>query len=594
MSRLPPFLVAFPLFFWGCNPDPTDDLGALDATVGPNDSGPTDSGVAHDAGVDPSLDGTSLAGITIEWPAPLELCTAWQEGRSLADELALKVHLILEPQVRPSLGRAHLEAATITQGQLRTGPLTTQRVSLTGANSSLASYTLEGPPGSSFLTAELHHTFPAGVLTERFLVLRVSPDARPVRIDDAWEHTFHFTPTGRSDGTRLEPCGGSANLRPAAFVLSAGTGAEAITLLRFAKTDGLRTAQMVPTGGLLQRADAAYELLPFTGYWSQTYAAGHHNWYEASVFDFTRELSLYETVFEPLEKGGIPLRSEVISRIGLVDINLPVDGNPALAVTTLDTTTAQESTRQLPAQRAWTQVDNLHLSGTITRCATGAVVTLVTGNNSVFQLLTCPLASNPGFELVGLVPLFFAANSALAGQRFEGNVITAVTVDGRSGYQVELGGQRLQITKNLTDDYFFLNLLDAGGNNLESNLASPIELDQAWAPDVVLELISSDGALKVSVVRRYVAQGAGSSSIYAPVSLVVERGGIRRVIDAWDALDYTSTHHNWDDVLMAKDEGVTYRWEVHFDNGPLSYSLQATRDLDGSVVLPETELLQKP
>jgi hypothetical protein len=111
---------------------------------------------------------------------------------------------------------------------------------------------------------------------------------------------------------------------------------------------------------------------------------------------------------------------------------------------------------------------------------------------------------------------------------------------------------------------------------------------------VVLELISSDGALKVSVVRRYVAQGAGSSSIYAPVSLVVERGGIRRVIDAWDALDYTSTHHNWDDVLMAKDEGVTYRWEVHFDNGPLSYSLQATRDLDGSVVLPETELLQKP
>ena len=96
------------------------------------------------------------------------------------------------------------------------------------------------------------------------------------------------------------------------------------------------------------------------------------------------------------------------------------------------------------------------------------------------------------------------------------------------------------------------------------------------------------------MVRRYVAQGAGSSSIYAPVSLAIQRGAVRRVIDRWDQLDYANTHHNWDDVLVAKDEGVTYRWQVHSGGGPLSYSLQATRDLDGSVVLPETQLLQKP
>lgn len=590
MSRLPASALVFSLLVGACGADRDPNAGPLDMGT---DAGPHDAGAPLDAGPDPSLDGTALEGIVIEWPAALELCTAWLENRTLVDELALKVHLTLEPQVRPSLGRAHLEGATLNGAQLRTGPLSTQQQWLSGASSSLRSYALEGPANATYLTAELEHVFAAGVVSERFSVLRVSPDRRPVRFDEAWEHTFHFTPTGRTEGTRLEPCGGAANLRPAAFVLSAGSGGEAITLLRFAKTDGLRTAQMVPTGGLLQRGDAAYELLPFSGYWSQTYAADHHNWNESSIFDFTRDLSLYETVFEPFQSGGTPLRTEVISRIELVNINDPVDTNPSLRVTTLDTSSGQEDTRQLPAQYGWTQVDSALLSGTIRRCASGAVVTLVSATNHLLQLLTCPSASSPGFELVGLVPVFFGPDPSLVGRRFEDQAITPVTVDGRPGYQVELGAHRLRITKQLTDDYYFLSLLDAGGAVVESGLASPIELDGPETRDEILELVSSDGTLQVSVVRRYVAQGVGSSSIFAPVAFSVRQGGVSRLIDRWDQLDYSNTHHNWDDVLVAKAEGVTYRWAVALNNGPLSYRVRATRDVDGEVVIPETELFAR-
>jgi hypothetical protein len=297
MSIFPRGLTFIALSAMACSSEPNDDQGPRDAGGDAGLDGGADAGPV-DLGPDPSLDGTTLEGIEVRWLEPVELCTAWQSGRALADELALKVHLTLGPEPRPSLGRAHLAAATLRGGQLRLGPLSDQQYAITNVSSRLTRYELQDPTANTRLSAEVQHTLPSGVLSERFLVSRQVNDRSPVQLGTRNEHHFYFTPNGRREGTDLEPCGGSAELEPGMFVLSAGTGANALTLLRFANTREVQvgSAPMVPTGGLLQLAADPYDLVPFSGFWSQTYVAGHHNWDESSLFDFTRDLGLYETV----------------------------------------------------------------------------------------------------------------------------------------------------------------------------------------------------------------------------------------------------------------------------------------------------------
>lgn len=597
---LPRTLLLLPVLTWACASETNDDQGGTDAgrdggvDAGAGDSGaPGDSGAQSDAGPDDSLSGTTLEGIEVRWPAALELCTAWQEGRPIADELALKVHLTLGPEVRPSLGRQHLGSATLSTGRLRRGPLSTQQSAIPSATSSLVSYQLQDPSGSTFLQAELQHAISGGVVHEFFTVRRDPGDRRPVEVDERGEHHFEFIPDGRSEGTRLEPCGGLPHLRPAIFALSAGVGPQAFTLVRFARTDDLRTAQIVPERGLLQRTANAYDVIPFSGFWSETYAAGHHNWDESTVFDFSGDVGLYETVIEPARNGGAPIRADLITRIALHAINTPGGGNPTALVTTLDTATGQEQTATLAAGASWARVDSAYLAQTITACASGAVVSLISGgNSSTVQLLTCPTASLPGFQVVGLVPILFTHDPGLVGRRFEGAAITAVVVEGRSGYRIDLGPYDVLVTKNPAEEYYFFEVRDAADTSVESSLASPVDLHLPWRPTEVLRFASSNGAVQVELQRQWAAQGVGESSIYAPVSLTVDHDGARQRIDTWDNLDYTNTHHNWGDELIARTPEARYHFEVRFTDG-LHYFISAHRS-DNTVLLPETELTPAP
>ncbi|MBK6688261.1 MAG: hypothetical protein IPG45_27545 [Deltaproteobacteria bacterium] len=589
MSIFPRGLTFIALSAMACSSEPNDDQGPRDAGGDAGLDGGADAGLV-DLGPDPSLDGTTLEGIEVRWLEPVELCTAWQSGRALADELALKVHLTLGPEPRPSLGRAHLAAATLRGGQLRLGPLSDQQYAITNVSSRVTRYELQDPSGNTRLSAEVQHTLPSGVLSERFLVSRQVNDRSPVQLGTRNEHHFYFTPNGRSEGTDLEPCGGSAELEPGMFVLSAGTGANALTLLRFANTREVQvgSAPMVPTGGLLQLAADPYDLVPFSGFWSQTYVAGHHNWDESSLFDFTRDLGLYETVFEPLQRGGTPLRGEVVARIALANVGGP-SGGGSITVTTLDTSNGQEREDTFATPAGWVRVDAPHLQAGFQECAGAQVQTLTSGNNTVLQVFTCPQANNPGFSLRALIPVLFSADPGVTGRRFDGAAITSVVVDGRAGFQVALGALRVRITKNPPDDYFFVDVLDAGGNSLESSLAYPTDYTRPWREDEVLSYANNDRTLQVEVRRRWAAPGVGESSIYAPVSLRLQFDGQTHLIDAWDRLDYTNTHHNWGDVLVAQGDGLTIRWEVRFGNG-LTYHLRVTRDVDGAVLVPESQV----
>ena len=590
MSILPRATLVLSLSAWACSSEPSDNLGPRDAGADAGLDAGADGGPV-DLGPDPSLDGTTLEGIEVRWTEPIELCTAWLPGRTITTELALKVHLSLGPEPRPSLGRDHLAAATLSRGQLRLGPLAGQQSAIADVSSRLTRYELHDPSGNTSLNAEVQHTLPSGILTENFLVSRQVGDRSPVQLGAGDEHHFHFTPNGRTDGTALEPCGGPPGLEPAMFVLSAGSGAQAISILRFANTREVQvgSAPMVPTGGLLQLAAQPYDLIPFSGFWSQTYAASHHNWEEASLFDFTRDLGLYETVFEPLDRGGSPLRSEVVARVALDNVGGPGGNGGSITVTTLDTSNRQEREDTFATPRGWVRVDAPHLQAGFQDCAGAQVQTLVTGTNSVLQIFTCPEANNPGFSLRRVVPVLFSADPSVTGQRFEGAAITPVVVDGRSGFEVALDALRVRITKNPPDEFFFVDVLDAGGNSLESSLAYPVDYTRPWREDEVLSFANNDRSLQVEVRRRWAAQGVGESSIYAPVSWRLQFDGQTHQVEAWDKLDYTNTHHNWGDVLVAQGDGLTMRWEVRFGNG-LSYYVGVTRDADGAVLVPETQV----
>ena len=166
------------------------DSGQPDASAPVDGEAATDGGVVADAGSsadsdagssadsdaaapDDSLAGTSLEGVPIEWASALELCNEWRESRSLDEELAAKVRIVLPPHGRPSLGRAHLSAATLTAGALTRAPHGGQAWSIAdlGVRSTLMEWELSDPTGITRIRASIEqelHGF--GVSLPRSLV----------------------------------------------------------------------------------------------------------------------------------------------------------------------------------------------------------------------------------------------------------------------------------------------------------------------------------------------------------------------------------------------------------------------------------------
>jgi hypothetical protein len=567
------------------------DAGA-NADTGPRDTGPSDGGFVPDATPidagpgDESIRGTSLEGITIAWPDRLELCSSWREGRTADEELAVKVHLTLEPASRPSLGDGHLSRSTVS-GVIRRGPLADHQASIPTTSATLVRYDLLRPTADTSVSADLEYTIAGGTIIEGFSVTRARGDTRPVVFGDFYEHTFAFRPSGSTEVAYLETCGGKDDLLPAIFYTSLEYQGRHASLVRFAGflPSDAGSSPTVPRGGMLIFDDNPWDPIFFHGFWSQIYAAAHHNFDDGSRFDLTRDLGLYQTVYAPSLNGGDPIRPTMITRIDLDG----VDGfgpPPTATMQVLDTATGQ-STQEIWSATDWVRGDDAAVLEGATACAAPQALTLASNFSQVLQLVICPITAEPGFTLHKVLPLVFVPDPAVVGAPIEGAALVPTVHEGRSGYRFDVGTHEVVVTKELSDEYYFFYVFDAQGQVIDTRLDTDIPLDGPPRDERITNE-ANGGAIRVSVTRRWAGQGVGESSIYAPVDFELTFDGQTHRVEAWDRLDYTNTHHNWLDRLVAKGDGLTMNWRVDWENGPLIYRVSATRDADGVVVLPET------
>jgi len=85
----------------------------------------------------------------------------------------------------------------------------------------------------------------------------------------------------------------------------------------------------------------------------------------------------------------------------------------------------------------------------------------------------------------------------------------------------------------------------------------------------------------VQITRLWAGQGAGHTTIFAPLAFRFARGDEVVRVEAWDRMAYTNTHHNWDDVLVVTTDERTYRWSVRIFGVGADLEIL---DLDGDVL----------
>lgn len=580
----------------------SSDAGRADA--GPPDSGrpdvgPRDVGTVDAGPGDENLVGTSLEGLVVEWDEPLELCTRWMEGAPLEDELARKVHLSLPPHFRPSLGDGHLAAVSLTAGRVRRSPLAVDQLEVAShlVRSRLTEYTLRDPTGNTSLFASIDHELDDGaVLVEQYNVYRQRGDTRPVRFESGgYEASFAYVPASvPNGGLSLERCGGEPELEPQINVISLVNGSRRGTALRQLRSTlsfaGSYPVQLQTT--IFVFSDRPWQQFRAAGFWAHTYSAQHHNWVENTLVDFTRDLSWYETVYEPYLDDRVTT-DRMLLRARTLELNA-WEVSPRAELEWLDLATGQVSTETWTVESGgfWHQVEAKLLASMTTACATPEVLAFTDyGLERGLQLVTCPDSSPLGFVAHRAVPFSFFEEPSLVGAYLEGEDLVPTTIEGRPGYVIHVGQHRVEISRS-DAQYFFMTIKTAGGTVVSQFLTQPLDLHGYFDPNDRDELISGQaaGGVRMRLVRRWAGQGVGESSIYAPVSFELEFGGQTHSVDTWDRLAYTNTHHNWADELEARTDELTLLWKVRFEDGPLVHTVRAVRTAGGEELLPETVL----
>ncbi|MBI4818556.1 MAG: hypothetical protein HY791_19975 [Deltaproteobacteria bacterium] len=538
---------------------------------------------------DESVRGTTLEGIAIEWTAPLELCTRWQEGRPIAGELDAKARLTLVPEPRLSLGSGHLSQATLTKVVAKRGPLSTQQWALDRISSALVSYRVTPQAGgATSLTAELEHDLgPAGVLVESLGVYRSPGDVRPVRVGQwDYEHTFAIRRAPIGEAALLEPCQGPDQLDDAVFVLSAERAGERVILTRYARTTVAfaGSAPVVLRGLDVRWPDPFEPVVSVRDFWGMTYAAEHHNWNDSSHFDFASDLIGFETLFEPFVRGEPVPFERAVETVDLRGID-GFDGTPEVELGWRDFQTGSLDRETYVAGRNWIRVDSVMLRNGLT-CAGGDVITLSDYNAHTFQVLTCPRAASPGFRIEAIVLVHFPEEAASTGQTIASP--TELLVSGRPSFRFVVGRHDVTISRG-SEAYYFLTVRE-GGQVISESLSEPSDL---WptARDEQLRFSSANGSVSIEFVRRWAAIGVGESSIFVPVYFDATLGARSWHVEAWDRLDYTNTHHNWLDTFVARADDVTIEWETEFF--PEQHDRVRIVDSAGAELLPETEVFAR-
>ncbi len=586
------------LFIGACTND-TPDHRRGDYDYRPGDSSAGDSagddglsGACQPGSVEP-ICSTNLAGVGIVWSDTLELCNYWQDQPDLDVELARKVHLTLPPQSRAGLAKSALSSATLDDVRVRRSPFAADQQHVVAADviSTIDTYDLTGPLSEAMLNVLITHELgTAGTLAESFTVFRQPGNNDPV-VYDGVATTFTFFSLGQTapeDAIPLQPCDGHAGLASAAQVLvGEATGGEQVTVLRlFNSRLGIGSYPVYFTGARVTLSEQPWSPFDASSRWAFTYAAQHHNWEEHSLLDFSRNLTDYHTYLS----SGTSYTHEVIRDIEFFNI-AGSSGDQTIDVTFVDLATdgTRSTTYTVQVPWAWVDDESLRLSY-LGNCANGDVFTLG-GSEYQFQLVTCPRTAPPGFDLLALAPVAFAHDMLQAGKHFIGSNIVETTVDSKPAFGVTVGASEVDII-DFSETYFRLTVRDSGGQTVQDRLASPTDLRIFWS-DEILRAESTAAGIYTEVKRRWAAQGVGESAIYAPVHFVLSFNGETHFVEAWDRIDYTNTHHNWGDSLVAEDDTLRMFWRVQYANGPLVHWVRA-ETLDGVEVLVETEVTLLP
>jgi hypothetical protein len=564
----------------------TPDAGSMDAL-------PDDRGMRDAAAIDGSLVGTSLEGITIEWPAELLLCEAWLSGEDVAAAAAQKVQVRLPPHSRASLEPADLGGATLSQGDIHRSPFSADQWRIAGSSSTLIEWTLTPPNDMAHLSATIAHDLgAAGTLYEIFSVRRSGGDRSQVRYDSG-EVAFAYEPPG-VERFLLRPCDIEENLENGVVVLAAFNGTESVTLVREQKMQlvvaGSGAVYPTRAEALISSQPAWTEGFLAAGHFTQAYTAGHHNWNEHALVRFDHDLKWSYLVFGPLARGEMPSYPAVMPQtIQLSGLNTPGSVG-SLSLTSVDLPSGAVSNQTFSVDVDWRRVDETHLLRTLFGCPAPEIISvwgLSQNGTHLFQLGFCQ-AGAPLTDLELFVPIYFEPDPHHVGTPFDKSSIAVVDVEGTPGVEIDLGTHYVQL---VDQGGYRLLILDAARAELEDTYVYSTELFEtspfAGQPERIAAE-SEDSAVSATLVRQWVAQGAGNSGIYAPVSFELRFGSETHRSIAWDKLVYTNSHHNWDDTLETDDGVLRMFWRV-LEFGQ-AYEVRAERLSDGSEALPPTVL----
>ena len=525
------------------------------------------------------LAGTTLEGIRVHWERSLDLCNAWSEGASIDDELAHKVRVTMTGQARFDLAFDSLASASVLGPTVKTGPMSNGKVTPI-ATSRVARYEVIRGEGYDALGAEIEHDLGAGgVLVESYSVARAEDDDDSVEIGEGAEVTFLWAPAPGEAFHLLQPCAMPADFTTAIAVLPASNETLGATFIRYYGTvdsefsAGSYAVRLIASQVVM--SDQPWRMFQATGEWAQTYAAQHHNWDEATRIDFTRDLKSYHTVFKPLLDGQ-PIVAGELKTVQLAGVGGGDEGS--VVITRLDAAGAETNIAMTTA-RQWRRVDSDHLGRQVDACAGRAIAAIGYGDH-VAQIVTCADAAGPqGKKLVAVVPVVWGAAPAEVGNVFDGITTTA------TGWSLEVGTSTLHLTPD-GDDVYTMDVLVAG-ESVSNTESLPYQLAPEKAYDAPVE--SQGDGVFVHIDRRWVGQGSGRSSIYAIASMTLTWPDNAYVVDGWDQLDYTNTHHNWDDTLDATTwDGHVLHWKIVYDFDVGLIETVWVTDASGAEVLAPT------
>jgi hypothetical protein len=168
---------------------------------------------------------------------------------------------------------------------------------------------------------------------------------------------------------------------------------------------------------------------------------------------------------------------------------------------------------------------------------------------------------------------------------------TTTTLSGQNGndYEVQIGDHLLRLVAQQGGAYS-VEVIDAENAPVTSTWGIPEPLTVPTPRRERLDISNGESgaaAIHFTLDRVWAGVGIGKSQLWAPASFSLTVGNQSWTVTAWDALDYTNTHHNWEDSLVATaDDGKVLTWRVAFMSGiPNEVSATAA---DGTVILAPT------